>query len=694
MLSRSSTYLSLIAQANHSVEWRVTVNGTVYDKNKLAASTGGGDALPRLTRNLFTGSTPTIGGCCAATFECTIFEASSNVPRMATVVPAYRLVNGNTTSEWITLGTFYIDTRSVNKSTGALSLYCYDRMLIADGAGGASYADVTGFDEWPQTMSAVVNEIASIMGVTVDSRTSINSGTGYNVDYPNDLTMREVLGYIAVAHCGNWCITPDNKLRLIPLTGGNGSYNLGSATGSLKAAEKLAGYTGVTVYWDDEDAYDAGTDTGMTIVADCPWATQETANGMLTAISGYQYQPYTASGAFADLALELGDSLTVGLTGQTITGPCFSIDITCDVIEAMDISAPGEAEVDHEYPYTDYVDRSLKRRVGLGQAYYGVTISRRAGIEIKRSDGNSEALFNSDLFTMRAKIDGVMKDRIYFDPVTGDYVFDGRLGADAVFTDSLYAEQGDIAELTVDRLSTSRRIRKYILQDVTDDNFVKIQDQYIQWITGTIVSSTGITTEDDIPLLTESGLVLTEEVGAAATEQARNRFGQGLYWQREPVSHTADGYPLDENGVQVYATTNVTEWPVAVYKYTELIKEQNAFEMQGQNYIPQSIYGAGDENGLSKGYIFKDENSFKLRYVSRLRKNVDITFSDEGFVDAMHRRLKSCNIDPDTGTVEYTVEGSESLYLLSFYISGDTVTYTWPDGYTCSITIPEDDADE
>ena len=687
MLSRSSTYLSLLSQANHSVEWRVTVNGTVYGKDKLAASTGGGDALPRLTRNLFTGSTPTIGGCCAATFECTIFEASSNVPRMATVVPSYRLVNGNTTSEWITLGTFYIDTRSVNKSTGALSLYCYDRMLIADGAGGASYADVTGFDEWPQTMSAVVNEIASIMGVTVDSRTSINSGTGYNVDYPNDLTMREVLGYIAVAHCGNWCITPDNKLRLIPLTGGNGSLNLGSATGSLKAAEKLAGYTGVTVYWDDEDAYDAGTDTGMTIVADCPWATQETANGMLTVISGYQYQPYTASGAFADLALELGDSLTVGLTGQTITGPCFSIDITCDVIEAMDISAPGEAEVDHEYPYTDYVDRSLKRRVGLGQAYYGVTISRQKGIEVARSDGESEAIFNSDVFAMRAKINGVMKNRLYFDPLRGDFVFDGLLDAEALVADAIYAEQGDIAELTVDRLSTSKRIRKYILGDTSDDNFIRVQEQYIKYITGTIISSTGITTEDDIPLLTEYGLPITEEVGSAATEQAVNRFGQPLYWQKEPVSHTNDGYPLDVNGVQVYATTNQTNWPVVVYKYTELVKAQEAFDWRGQNYIPQSIYGAGDENGNSKGYIYKDETSFKLRYVSSQEKNVDITFSDDGFVDAMHRRLSWIDIDTNTGVILYGLEGSNSLYQLSFVQGEDSARFIWPDGFQCEVTV-------
>ena len=694
MQSRSAAYLTIMANTAHTVEWRVTINGTVYGQDKLVYSAGGGNGAPRLTRQMFSGTQPEVGRAVSAQFTCAVMEASSAIPRMASVVPAYRIAAGSSTSEWITLGTFYIDTRQTDKVTSALLLTCYDRMLVADGAGGKSYVDLTGFDEWPQTMAAVVNEIAGIIGISVDARTTIRTGTGYNVEYPNDLTMREVLQQIAAAHAGNWCITPANSLRLVPLTGTSDSLAVGAAATGLKVAPAMAAWTGATVYWADEEAFEAGTDTGRVLTCDCLWATQETANGIVSILSGSAYQPYTASGAIIDMALELGDSVTVGTTGQTVTGPVWSIDLAAGLIEQADIAAPGEDEIDHEYPYLSYTDRSLRRKVALGQAYYGVTISRKNGLEIARTDGRSEALFNSDVFAMRALIDGTMKDRIYFDPIKGDYVFDGALGADVVFTDSLYAEQGDIAELTVDRLSTSRRIRKYILQDTSDDNFIKIQDQYIKWITGTIISSTGILTEDGLNLLTESGIPLTEEVGSAATEQATNRYGQGLYWQKEPVGHTSDGYPTDADGVQIYATTNPTNWPVVVYKYTELVKSHYAFEQQGQNYIPQVILGAGDENGNSKGYFFKDETSLKLRYVSSARKNVDITFSDEGFVDAMHRRLKSCVISPLFGTVDYTVEGSDAMHTITFDVDGDTVTYRWPDGFTCSVTVPEDDADE
>jgi len=414
----------------------------------------------------------------------------------------------------------------------------------------------------------------------------------------------------------------------------------------------------------------------------------ETVSVTLDARSDSQSYDFTL---YKETALELGDAVTISYSSLGLNASARVISIDKDPFHFQHVRIITGSQVPS---YVDSSIRAINGKISEGKPYYGVTISRDYGIKIERSDGAAESVFNANLFAMRAKIDGVMQDRIWFDPELGDYRFAGRLSADAMFTDSLYAELGIIAELTVDELSTSRRIRKYFLQDYTDDNFVHIKDQYTRYITGTIVSSTGLLTEDGLNLLTESGLVLTEEVGAAATEQAVNRYGQGLYWQQEPVSHTNEGYPLDEHGKQVYATTNVTDWPVVVFKYTYLVKKQDAFDYVGQNYIPQSIYGAGDENGNSKGYIYKDENSFKIRYVSRLRKNVDITFSDEGFVDAMHRRLKSCTINPGTGSVWYTVEGSEALYTLSFVVDGDTVTYLWPDGFSCSVTIPEDDEDE
>ena len=677
MQSRSSTYQTIFADAGHTVEWKVTVNGTDYGGDKLIFSASGGNSAPKLSRSMFTGSQPEVGKCVAATFSCAIIEASSAIPRMATVVPAYRLVLGSSSSEWITLGTFYIDTRQVDKATGALLLTCYDRMLVADGAGGASYADLTGFDEWPQSMSAVVSEIASIMGVSLDSRNYIRSGTGFTVDYPNDLTMREVLGYIGVANAGNWCITPANALRLVPLTGGSDTFSLGASVTGLKVTPALAAWSGVTCYWADEEAYEAGTDTGRVLTCDCPWATQDTADGILDALSGSSYQPYSADGAIIDLALELGDIVTVGKSGDTVTGPVFSIRIDGGALEQAAISAPGEDEIDHEYPYASYVDRSLKRKVGLNQAYYGVTISRQKGIEIARGDGESEAIFNSDVFAMRAKIDGVMKDRIYFDPVKGDYVFDGALGADAVFTDSLYAEQGDIAELTVDRLSTSKKVRLYNLRNTQDDNFLHIQDNYLRLVTGSVKYD-------------------PEDPTTPLTEQATNRHGQGLYWQKIPVSINAQGYPLDDNGTQIYATTEtptpgegetLDDYKVMVYQYTEQIKSSLAFQNEAGTYIPVLTMGAGDNNGYSKGYLYKETTDLLLQYINSAGNDVSVMLGDDGFVDINKlRRANVMNFSSfDLGFFTETLEGDVLCsYSVEFDNDGNPIRI-YDDTHSCDI---------
>ena len=646
MQSTSALYKTIFADANHTVEWKITVNGNDYTGDKIAA-----DAVrPRLPRKLFAGMQPAVGECLAAQFSCAIYEASSVVPRMATVVPAYRLVLGQDVSEWVTLGTFYIDTRSVDKASGALMLTCFDRMLVADGAGGKSYAELTGFSTWPQAQTAVANEIATIMGITVDARTGIGTGAGYMVDYPNDLSMREVLGYIGAANAGNWTITPENKLRLVPLTGGTDTLNVGAAAAGLRTAPALAAWSGVTVWYGDEEAYQAGDDTGRRLTLDCPWATQATANGILAAITGKAYQPYTADGAIIDLALELGDVVTAGLPNDTVSGPVFSIRISGSALEQADIEAPGEDEIDHEYPYVDYVDRSLKRKVTLGQSYYGTEISREKGLYISRSDGKSDVALNSDLMVFRGLVDGVMVDQIYFDPVSGRYIFNGSLGADAVFTNSLYAEQGDIAELTVDRINTSRRIRKYIMSDTSDDNYIDIQGQYERFITASYDSSAS---PDHV--------------------QASNRYGQLLYWQREPVSHDANGYPFDADGEQIYATTDVTDYPVYVYVYNEQIKAQLYFAQEDGTYVPMIVLGAGDEHGNTKGTLHKAADGFDINFVTSAGDVTGLKCWSAGYMDlyGLRKPTELDFSDWDSGTVSETLDGGVHNYWMITFQDGD-----------------------
>ena len=685
MQTTSALYQSLLVLSDTYKEWRIAVNGVVYGQDVIVKEVGSTDKAPFISRPTFLDS-PSVGSCYAAQFTCTFLLPSTNIPRMATLVPSFRLRNGNQASEWITKGTFYVDTRSFDKASQTTDLVCYDDMLKTDGEGGKTYAELTQFDEWPQSMAAVVQEICSIVGITLDPRTTINSGDSYMVNYPNDYTMREVLGFIAGAHGGNFVISPERKLYLVPIIGSSSAVTY-LELGDLAVSESLSAWSKVIVYYGNEEAFEAGMDTGRELEVEDPWAEQGTANSLLSLVSGVSYQPFTVSVASFDLAAELGDSISFAVGETFYTANIWDIEQSCDATSLAAISAPGETAVDHEYPYVSTSARLMRRMVKLGQPYYGVTISKKHGIEIKRSDGLSEALFNSDVLAMRALIDGVMKDRLFFDVETGDFVFNGRLGADAIFTDSLYAETGDISELTVDRLVTAKKVRRYLLGDTSDDNYVRIQDNYLQFVTASVVSGTALSSNGYVLTNEDNEILISGTQDNPSVTQTHNRYGQALYWQKEPVGHTSDGYPIDEDGKQIYASVNVTDWPVLQYAYTELVKASFSFKQINGLYMPQIIMGAGDENGNSKGYLFKEQTDLLLRYVSSAGKNVDVKLSDSGFVDAMHRRLASCNINRSQGKVMYTVEGDNTTYQLSFSVSDSTVTFTWPDGHTCEVSI-------
>ena len=78
-------------------------------------------------------------------------------------------------------------------------------------------SDGDGFAGWPKTMVSVVEEIAYRIGVGIDPRTKIKTGADYVVPYPSGKTMIQVLGDIGACHGGNWIITEENLLRLVPL---------------------------------------------------------------------------------------------------------------------------------------------------------------------------------------------------------------------------------------------------------------------------------------------------------------------------------------------------------------------------------------------------------------------------------------------------------------------------------------------
>ncbi len=141
--------------------------------------------------------------------------------------------------------------------------------------------------------------------------------------------------------------------------------DVGFSAASLQSSEQFAPYSKVVLKTDDYDSsqaktFTAGDDSGRTLEAVLPWASQEVADSILESIRGYAYQPINAKGVIIDPATELGDDITVG----GVKGFIENQDIKFGGILRADIAAPGEEQIDHEFQFIVKRDRKTARNFG------------------------------------------------------------------------------------------------------------------------------------------------------------------------------------------------------------------------------------------------------------------------------------------------------------------------------------------
>lgn len=113
----------------------------------------------------------------------------------------------------------------------------------------------------------------------------------------------------------------------------------------------------VTLRVDDSKVLTAGDDTGVELAADCPHATQAMVNSILASVRGLQYRMYNADNAALDPAAELGDGGTFGNVYSVISR------IADDGSGYAGAAAPGEAELEDEYPSAGPMTQEFNRQI-------------------------------------------------------------------------------------------------------------------------------------------------------------------------------------------------------------------------------------------------------------------------------------------------------------------------------------------
>ena len=202
MQETSELYKSLLAR-NARKEVQIDVEGEIYGENRIVSL--------RTSGGLFKENTLGVGGTVAKQIDLAIRNYGS-IPKRAKLIPSYRLVDGDEVSEWIQKGVFYIDTRHPNAEENTLTIHGFDDMLK-----GEWIWEPDQNLEFPMTYRAAALEMARLMGVELENPEDIDD-TELVVDYPtDDYTQRQVLGFIAGAHMGNFMMTDLGKLRLVKL---------------------------------------------------------------------------------------------------------------------------------------------------------------------------------------------------------------------------------------------------------------------------------------------------------------------------------------------------------------------------------------------------------------------------------------------------------------------------------------------
>lgn len=142
------------------------------------------------------------------------------------------------------------------------------------------------------------------------------------------------------------------------------SIDLGRRVAKHDYADLFEAYSGVTLTIPDGQSYTAGDDSGRTIKAECPWASQQMADNLLAQVKGFRHQPYSAAGAILDPAAEMGDAVTI----DGVAGKIFRRDQRFGTLYRADLSAPGDEEINHEIPYYPPIQRAVSRVGSVARA--------------------------------------------------------------------------------------------------------------------------------------------------------------------------------------------------------------------------------------------------------------------------------------------------------------------------------------
>lgn len=362
-----STTWDTLWSGNHRAVVKAVINDNLeFDESSLVSVA--------IKGALYGAEDLSFGGCISRQLDLSFYPGNVNIPRMAKIQLFLKLQSGNTSSEWLSKGIFYIDTRE-KEASGLMKITAYDAMLKAE-------QEFT-FGSTALTCSQIINTVSTAIGVTYDATGT--SLTEYSFGIATGYSMREMLGFVAVSNGGNFVITEQGKLRLIKSNRSRSTYIASNSDIlAFESSDTYSAISKVILKVTDEQAIIVGTDTGRTIEMDMPWGTTAMANALLSQLSAFSYTPHTTT-ILLNPKYEIGDCISYnGVSYEVATH-----EYDLNSILLSDIEAPGENAIDHEYPYESASKRADERTIAEIKEETAELRVTTAGLSTRVTDAES-----------------------------------------------------------------------------------------------------------------------------------------------------------------------------------------------------------------------------------------------------------------------------------------------------------------
>lgn len=338
------------------------------------------------------------------------------------------------------------------------------------------------------------------------------------------------------------------------------SVFVGTKAGGLETSPQFEPISKIILLVDNENYYEAGNDTGRTLEITCPYGTQAMANNLLSSLGGYAYQPATATDTLIDPAAELGDAVTVGGVYTVLA----QMDTTFDSLMTADIGAPGQEEIESEYPYVSQQQSDINRQIAQTRSEISKT-SEEIGLRV---DG-----LENQYAQLKVTIDGVTIEgpggttlidggKIDADELEVNAAnIKGQLTASQINTDGLTVNAANITgSLTIGQLPSNVATDSDIptrTSDLTNDSGYQTRSGVVSIVNGTVdadyVNALGITAEtlqgQTIDILrssgTRAGSISTSLADSGATAIDIESRGAGRFVANGNIYFNGSGTVLE-----------------------------------------------------------------------------------------------------------------------------------------------------